>query len=219
MGGAQAPLLTPGSISLQRGHVTPPCRLPDDLSPPQVFRWPELSGEPPGFSESERVAVARPCRSGASLPSRPLLLPLDCGLGRTPPLPLSMPRTLLLPSMPFLSPSSICCLKPTFWGLLVPQIGCTRRGFCVPHPGTSWPACLCPPQLLCPPPLSPDLHSVHVFSVFCPRGKARLSAASCLTLLHLRPPSGALVGGGVEPVETVSRPHSQAGGTSPDPGL
>lgn len=51
---------------------------------------------------------------------------------------------------------------------------------------------------------SPCLHSIHLSSVFCPCGKARLSAASCLTLLHLRPPSGPLVDSGVEPVETVS---------------
>lgn len=133
-------------------------------------------------------------------------------------LPLPEPSALFPPPFPCLPLGSICCLHPSSLASPVPQNPPT-----VPMPRL--PLAPLPPPLSAPSPLSfnfsvsPSLHTVHFSSVFCPRGKARLCAASCLTLLHLRSPSGPLVGGGVEPVETVSCPHAQAGGTSPDPGL
>lgn len=158
--------------------------------------------------------MAWPCHSGTFPSLTSSVLSSDRGLGgahfSTSPkcrVPLSSPMS---PSLPL---SSIRCLRPQLLGLLVPQSVCHLLGFP--------PLCRFPTSLI---PLSPSfyyfnfpvspLYSVHFSSVFCPCGKARLSAASCLTLLHLRPPSGPLVDSGVEPIETVSRPHSQAGGTA-----
>lgn len=158
--------------------------------------------------------MAWPCHSG-TLPSlTSSALSSDCGLGGAHfstssgcQVPLSSPPS---PPLPL---SSIRCLRPQVLGLLVPQSGCHLLG--------SPPLCPFPTP---PTPLSPScccfnfpaslLHSVHFSSVFCPCGKARLCAASCLALPHLRPLSGALVDSGVEPGETVSRPHSRAGGTA-----
>lgn len=122
------------------------------------------------------------------------------------------------PTCPPLPLSSVCCLKAQLLVFLVPRNGCHLEG--LPRPPTlpaSSPRSSAPSHLNCSD--FPSLHSVHFSSVFCPCGKARRSAVSCLTLLHLRPPSGPLVDSGVEPVETVSGPHSRAGGAFPDQAL
>lgn len=147
--------------------------------------------------------------------------------------PLFSPLTVALAGPTFLPPPSAKCPFPHLHSppslsaapaasdasSSASRSGCHPEGLPYPHPADLPPPS---PRSSAPPPTtsaSLSLSSlVHFFSVFCPCGKARLSAASCPTLLHLRPPSGPLVDGGVEPVETVSRSHSQAAGTSPDPG-
>lgn len=123
--------------------------------------------------------------------------------------------------MPFSSPtsppllSSVCCLKAQLLVSLIPWNRYHLEG--LPWPLTlpaSSPHSSAPSHLNCSN--FPSLHSVHFSSVFCPCGKARRSAVSCLTRLHLRPPSVPLVDSGVELVETVSGSHSQAGGAFPD---
>lgn len=155
------------------------------------------------------VVVAWPCHSGTfpSLMSS-VLSSLTVALAGPSFLPLpsaKCPLSLLYPP-PSLSAASAAS-NPSFSASWSPRAGVARRISLIPPPCrflTSLPSLLCPQ-----PPnfnffFSSCLHSIHLSSVFCPCGKARLSAASCLTLLHLRPPSGPLVDSGVEPVETVS---------------
>lgn len=171
---------------------------------------PKLSGDSPQFSQSEMVVVAWPCCSGIFL-SHVLCSLLSMALAGPTFLPLPEPRARFPPLFPFLPLSGVCCLYPSCLASQSPRVP-------PPCPLPDFPSSLCLPPTLTS--MSLPLFILFISLLFfCPCGKARLSAASCLTLLHLRPPSGPLVGGGVEPVETVSCPHPQAGGTSPDPGL
>lgn len=190
---------------------------------PQAFRPSRSFGDSPRFSESEMAIVAWPCCSGTftSLMSS-VLSSLTVALAGPTFLPLpsaKCPFPLLRPPPSLLAASAAS--YPSSSASWSPRVGVTWRGsllldladfppFAPLHP--------LPPDC-CNFSVSPSLHSVHFSSVFCPCGKARWSAASCLTLLHHRPPSGRLVDSGVEPVETLSCPRSQAAGTFPDPGL
>lgn len=166
------------------------------------------------------VVVAWPCGSG-TLPSlmSSVLSSLTVALaGPTflPPPSAKCPFPLLCPLLSLSAASGAS--KPNFSSSWSPGMGVTWRGSLGPPTlSASFPHSSAPFHLNCSD--FPSLHSVHFSSVFCPCGKARRSAVSCLTLLHLRPPSGPLVDSGVEPVETVSGPHSRAGGAFPDQAL
>lgn len=100
------------------------------------------------------------------------------------------------PFLPLPAPGVLPCLRP-----LLPPGGAALAHLPPPR------GCDCAPAA--------SVSSAHFSSVFCPCGKARLCAASCLTLLHLRPPGGP-GDGGAEPVEPV---EPVAALRCPDPGL
>lgn len=133
------------------------------------------------------------------LPFFPALCPLhsNCGLGIVP-FSTSSPSQGTCFFHAVHPDSSICCDPPV---VTAPPQRCHLGGLPQARPAPSLPLLPLPRLLCC---LSPSLPSFHFSSVFCPCGKARPSAASCLTLLHLWPPSGPLVDGGGEPVKTVS---------------
>lgn len=162
------------------------------------------------------VIVAWPCRSGTfpSLVSSVLFSLTSLGRAHLSPFPSAhCPFPLLHASPSLLIASAVT--NPSSSASSSLRVGVTWRGSLTPHLADFPP----PPLHPFPPncfnfSVSPSLHSVHFSSVFCPCGKARQSAASCLTLLHHRPPSGPLVDSGVEPVKTLSRPAPRLRGPS-----